>query len=351
VTDVRRLWAIGLVVVLAAAPSASFAEEDAAVKEQATRLLHEGNRLVADGQYVQALEKFRAAYATYASAKILINIGSTLGEMGRFAEAIEAYERYLGDAEADPTLVPAVEQQLRAFEHRVAVLVIELNVAGAEIVINGKPVRADRPVRVDPGPRTIVAQKPGMVPATVTVTVAAGERRVVTLELEPAPAGAQEPALPPSSAIAPGDDSATASGSVAVRRSASRQGRLAGLVRIPVVLVPEVGSGVVAGLSYGIGRRLECTIAGVLGGRSPGVYAEARVFFTTGTWRPIAAIGIPVFFDGGTWPGVRGAVGLHWQLSARLFLSLEAGLEHYPTVSERFESTLFAPAVGFGAGF
>ena len=84
--------------ILLLAPSAAFAD-DAAGKEQARELLREGNALLSAGDFSSALEKFRAAYAKFASPKILINMGTALRSIGQEVEAAAVYERCLMKAQ------------------------------------------------------------------------------------------------------------------------------------------------------------------------------------------------------------------------------------------------------------
>lgn len=175
--------------------------------EQAARALFtEGNELFAAGDYVAALERFQTAYARTSNPKILLNIGTTLKQLGRFAEAATVYETYLKNPKADPARRKEVEAALGELLGRIAVLRLEGAPEGAKITIDGRPVSGGQ-VRVDRGPHTVVADDGKGPPVTVQVEVAAKEERVVSLkrpDTPPAPAAEPKPASP-SPAPAGGD--------------------------------------------------------------------------------------------------------------------------------------------------
>ena len=180
-----------------AAPSAKPAvapkKGDAVAKFNATKLLNEGLLALKRNEYADALEKFRAAYALFPSAKLLLNIGTSQRYLGRHAEAATTYERYLADPEAAPERVREVEKILDTVMREVAVLVIEPSVPSAAIAIDGEPLAATNGVlrvRLNPGAHTLTAKATGDFLDTIeTLTVGAGERRTIpfTMKRKPLP--------------------------------------------------------------------------------------------------------------------------------------------------------------------
>src|SRR5579863_8770121 len=71
-------------------------------KGDAKQLMQTGVRLLEAHDYLGALEVFKSAYERFPSAKILLNIGTTLKLLERKCEAANAYQRYLGAIDADP---------------------------------------------------------------------------------------------------------------------------------------------------------------------------------------------------------------------------------------------------------
>jgi hypothetical protein len=170
------------------ATSGVAAAGEAADKAAAQKLLKEGNQLLGDGDYVSALQRFRAAHARFPSAKILLNIGTTLRQLGRNLEAAEVYEAYLKDPKADPTRAAGLLRILKEIDAVVGRLRIEVNEPGARVKLDGKPVpgfQSGLELRVEAGGHTVVAERDGFPPAVQTLDVGPHERRVVSLRLAP----------------------------------------------------------------------------------------------------------------------------------------------------------------------
>jgi hypothetical protein len=187
-----------LVLVVAAALTVSLSARaapppkgaEAKDKAAAQKLLDEGNRLIGEGEYVEALARFRAAHARFPSAKLLLNIGTTLRQLGRNVEAAETYERYLTDPGADPKRVPEVRRVLGELDALVAYVRVVVTPADATVTLDGAalPLAARGvEVRIEPGTHKLVGEKKGLPPAVQTITLARGERRTVPLALIPLP--------------------------------------------------------------------------------------------------------------------------------------------------------------------
>jgi tetratricopeptide (TPR) repeat protein len=78
----RPLLPVALAAALAWCPSASLAQSapgpEEAAREQARALLKQGNELLDKGNYLEALQRFEAAYAAFPSPKLLFNIAQDL---------------------------------------------------------------------------------------------------------------------------------------------------------------------------------------------------------------------------------------------------------------------------------
>lgn len=194
-------WAI---LAIATAMIAVPALADPGAEKEARALFKEGNALIDRGSYVDALDRFNRAYARWPNPKILLNIATSLRQLGRWAEAADAYSRYLKDSGADPKRQAEVESVIRELDAKVGRLRIEVSEPGARILLDGRPLEGDlASVRVDPGPHTVIVEKPGFTPAAATVTLAAGEQRSVTLTLLTAAPAASASAAPAPSRSAP----------------------------------------------------------------------------------------------------------------------------------------------------
>ncbi|MGC4122174.1 MAG: hypothetical protein QM765_47860 [Myxococcales bacterium] len=111
-------------------------------RDRAKALLLEGNRLLDEGQYLEALKRFEEAYAAFPSPKLQFNLAQTLRELGRDLQALEHYERFL--IEARETDAPGLFQAARA---RVAEL--KGRIATVELLLGprGRRARPSTPCR------------------------------------------------------------------------------------------------------------------------------------------------------------------------------------------------------------
>lgn len=178
---------------LAAAAGEAAVEEGGELKQKAQELLKEGNRLARQGDFGNALVKFHAAYELFPSPKLLLNIGTSLRHIGRYAEAAAVYERYLEDPQADPEQREQLGPILEELEDSVGRLEIELAEPGLRVSLDGhvlQDVSDELALRVDPGPHTLTAEKEGRPPTVRHVNIRA--QQTVKLVLSVA-----EPGEPP----------------------------------------------------------------------------------------------------------------------------------------------------------
>jgi hypothetical protein len=182
-----RALAAGLVAaaLLRGAPAAANELKD---KLEAQKLLDQGNRLAGDGDYVAALAKFRAAHARYPSPKILLNIGTTLRQLGRNVEAAEVYEAYLRDPKAESARAGDLKRILAEIDAVIGRVRLETSHEGARVRLDGKPLDGFKNglvVRVEPGEHTVTAEHDAFPAAVLTVTIAPREERLVHLDFTP----------------------------------------------------------------------------------------------------------------------------------------------------------------------
>lgn len=182
--DVLAGWiAIAYLLVSVGARAEGPAPEAARAEAQA--LMRDGNELVGNGDYVEALEKFRSAYAKVASPKLLLNIGTTQRLLGRNTDAAESYERFLRDPSHDVGREPEVRRILTEIDAVVGHVTVSTKTPGAKVRLDGREL-GDAPIelslRVEPGEHTIVADKPGMAAGVKAVTVGPGQSAKVSPE-------------------------------------------------------------------------------------------------------------------------------------------------------------------------
>ncbi len=338
-----------LVLVLAAAlaaaaprparadePPAPASDPDAQAKARARVLLDAGNQLQDAGDHLGALELFRQAHAAYASPRLRVAIATSLWNLGRFREASEELEAALATGSLDPQLAAEVEAQLGELARAYAVVTITLDAtdaAAARVHVDGRRVAVEggaAVARVDPGAHAIVVEAPGAPPWTETLELAAGERRTLGVDLEPAPAA------PPRVV------ERVVTRAPALRGTGARAGASLG------VLVDAGGPGAAAAIGGGWGVTPWLDLGGgVIAGGQVGAWAGATAFARpAAATRPTATVALVAFAAGQLEPGARLALGVEWRATDRVELTAQLGVELYPWVPDDHVTTLVVPALG-----
>jgi len=190
-----------LVAALLAQASPMIASPDA--KARAKALLNEGAGLYQSGNYAAALEKFKHAYATYASPKIWFNIGQANRDLGRFDESLAAFDKFLiGASDASTGAIADARKAADELKPMLGRLRIECQIPGAEVTIDGKVVGQaplPDPVWMMPGQHQVTALAAGTSPTVEMVNIVAGTETFVDLKPTPPPTAVQieSPALAP----------------------------------------------------------------------------------------------------------------------------------------------------------
>lgn len=197
----------------AAAPSAN-----AEAKGRAKALLGEGTRFYDQGEFAPALEKFTQAYAEYASPKLLYNIAQTKRALGRLAEAMDGFERFLLEPSDDTSeMIGDANAAMAELQAKLGRLHIECAKPRVEVSLDGKVVGLT-PLPdllwAEPGKHQITARHADTIPVVEDVEVVVGRIRNVVLlpqALEPATVNApvrttpsrvalEKPPVPPAEA-------------------------------------------------------------------------------------------------------------------------------------------------------
>jgi tetratricopeptide (TPR) repeat protein len=162
-------------------------------RQRAKELRDVGAAAVERRDFVPALDAFRRAYACYPSPNLRFDIGVALDQLGRWAEAIQAFEDFLAASSDAPTEgVDFASARIAALTPRVAQLEIVVTPADASVSVDGTPITMPRAraLPVMPGEREIEASRAGRVTARQRLRLAAGDRRRIELQL-------LSPAAPP----------------------------------------------------------------------------------------------------------------------------------------------------------
>ncbi|MES1207946.1 MAG: PEGA domain-containing protein, partial [Pseudomonadota bacterium] len=205
---------LAAVTVLGATPARAMTDAD-----QSEALIREGVRLRGQDQTARALPLFQKAYEISHSPRAAGQLGLCEMELGAYVDA----ERHLGEALASPEHPwiaknkPVLKRQLEAARANIGELVVTVSPAGAEVLLNGKPVDAAllaSPIHVDKGQVVVEVRAAGFETARDTLTIAAGKRERRTFALVPAP--------PKLAATSPADTGAAAGNGAAGPEGAGR---------------------------------------------------------------------------------------------------------------------------------
>jgi tetratricopeptide (TPR) repeat protein len=148
----------------------------------------QGAALYHKSDFAAALVEFKRAYALSPNYRVLYNVGQTLAELQDYVAAQVAFERYLseGGAKIPRERRAAVEAEVAKLAARVATVQVQVNVDGAEILVDGVLVGRSplaEPLRLNAGVRTIAASKPPLASATRAVELAGRDQATIVLEL------------------------------------------------------------------------------------------------------------------------------------------------------------------------
>ncbi|HSR97414.1 MAG TPA: tetratricopeptide repeat protein, partial [Kofleriaceae bacterium] len=117
----------------------AIAVDNPATRPLAQALMTEGVKQLQARAYDQALANFLEAYAKFPSPKILLNIASTLRDMGRLADAANTYQRYLTDPATSAERVAEVKELLLRLDDQLTILTVRVSPHGSDISIDGGP--------------------------------------------------------------------------------------------------------------------------------------------------------------------------------------------------------------------
>jgi hypothetical protein len=368
--------------------------DDPKARPLAQALMTEGVRQLKAKSYDQALANFLEAYGKFPSPKILLNVASTLRDMGRLADAANTYQRYLTDPATGPERMNEVKELLVKLDDQLTILTVRVMPKGTEVSIDGGPfvtIGSTLLTRVRPGLHMVRGRR-GNATTELSLNGFEGEQKDVTVEVKEPPT--QQPAPPPVVEKTPehvdgwlitGTQYGTANPTTSERhvRAGYAGPEVAAIVPdyettdtgIAIVAAPdhtEITSGVVGilrvdgkgrGAAGGLGfawaqsDHVEFELAG-LRSDSWGLYAGFRWRFMAGWFRPYAAAGLPVFFfqdDNMTNQvavGVRGAGGLELMINGHLSIEGDIGYEHFFNVTgvylhnKTIDTDVFVPTVG-----
>src|SRR5438105_1944763 len=146
-----RWWVLLAWLALVARPAA------ADPVAEAKRLKDVAAEAFLRGDYAAALESFQSAYRIHPTPNLRYDVAVALSKMGRYDEAVEAFEDFLASAPDAPADARAYAQrQLRQFAALVGRLSVRVEPADAAVTIDGAELRRPEAV-VLPGAHIVSA--------------------------------------------------------------------------------------------------------------------------------------------------------------------------------------------------
>lgn len=344
----RAEWsrALALAIALLVPVASARADGDETKKNEARALLQGGNKLREGGDLAGALGLYERAYATYPSAKILLNIGTTLRDLGRNADAANVYARYLASPDAAADRVKEVTEILAEMDRTVGQLAITVEPGDAEIAIGDgdfQPATQLARWRAPPGTVKVRARKEGFEPGEIEVKVKKGKSSAVALRLDAIKV--ETPEVTPIETPPPDETPDLDVVVVAPARSTSKIGVTAR------ALVDGRGRGAAgsAGALLRVADKLELQGAVIFANPGEmifGAYAAAHLELGTGKVRPRIVAGVPVIFDDGPRFSGRAAAGLAWFPSPTFAVALELGAEYVFNPADDIDPLQLTPTLG-----
>jgi len=378
-------------IITAITQDPSVKVDDPKARATAQALMTEGVRRLQIQAYDQALANFLEAYNRFPSPKILLNIASTLNDMGRSADAANTYQRYLSDPSTGAERVAEVKELLIKLDGQLTILTVHVTPHGSEVSIDAGPfvpVGSSLQTRIRPGTHTIRIRN-GSSTNAVDLNSFEGEAKDVTLEVKVEAQVAPPPAAKPPEQVQGWLVDGRTYGTVDANSRERRvhvtatdtdvkpyiPGGTIDYDETPNLAEPveHLSSGVIGivridgnhwkgfagglGIAYAASDNFEVELAG-LKSDVYGAYAGARYLLLTDWLRPYLAAGIPMFFftddsdQKQVSVGGRLAAGLEIKINGHLSVQGDLGVEHFFNVSNviykmhSFEATTFAPTIG-----
>jgi hypothetical protein len=242
--------------------------------QEAKRLRDRGAAAIARGDFGEALSDFTRAYNLHPTPNLRYNVAVALDKLGYAAEAVDAYEDFLGLAPHAPAEARAfADQRVNELQEQIGRLDIEVRPLDANITVDGAAVLMprSRSLPLAAGEHTIAVERAGYQTDRERVVLIAGERRRIDLTLEPARAVVVAPTPPAPRATVP------STAATAIRSRSGRAAKLAGATLIAAGGAVLIAAGVFTALAQAADRRYLKPSDDIY---SPSAYADRERYTT-----------------------------------------------------------------------
>jgi hypothetical protein len=177
---VRAFVAAGILVV---AQLANAAPKD----DEAARLKKQGDAAMLDLHYEDALEAYSASYKLSPNPALHYNRARAFEALGRYPEALSAYEAFAHDAPPDlRAKVPGLDGHIAGVRKRVSTLTLNVPVKGARVILRDVVVATTAaPLRLNAGKAKLEVTADGYQRYEKELDLPGGESLTVDVTLVP----------------------------------------------------------------------------------------------------------------------------------------------------------------------
>jgi hypothetical protein len=187
---VKRFFVCVLAVQLAAAPLASSiaAAPKSGQDDEAAKLKKQGDTAMMDLRYDDAIAAYEASYAIHPNPALHYNRGRAFEALGRFADALKAYESFMKLAPADlKAKVPQMAQHIEEVRKKVTHLTLSVKPAGAKVLLRGVMLGSAPlgTVGVNAGSAKLEIMADGYAPYAKEIELPGGQSMTLEVELTP----------------------------------------------------------------------------------------------------------------------------------------------------------------------
>jgi hypothetical protein len=186
-----------VVACIAASASPAFAQVTDAERAAARELFKEGDELQRAGKFAEALDKFNRAQQVFSAPTNMLRIAECNAALGRLVESAEAYRAVVRTplpAGSPPAFQSAVEQakgELAQVEPRVPRVIVQVEpggLPGQQLQIDGQAVPSaliGEPFPLDPGAHKVIVYASGFAGSEQSVVLREKETKNLSFVLRP----------------------------------------------------------------------------------------------------------------------------------------------------------------------
>jgi hypothetical protein len=302
---------IALIFALQAAARLASADPPG-IQDDSDRLFYEGNELMKKSDFHAACARFEQSLALRRRGGTLLNLALCREAEGDLAAALPLFEEALEIASRDG------HTDRRDFAQRhVDDLRSRRKIPAEAPAAAPPPAPAPAPPAAPPAPAPAAAPAPPSAPPA------------------PAPPAAPGPihAAPPAPAPAPARDEALA-----------HRLQIGAMTRLDIDPI-HPGARFVAGLTFGVDEHLEIGASALLG-REVGFEPQLTFFLGRSALKPLLNAGVPIFFVKEVDVGVRGSLGVQWDVGRHFGLFVQAGGAYFPNAAAGYAKGVLLPSLG-----